>query len=88
MPVGAQPPHRRGTVGEPYSALNLRLALALFGLVFCTAAGVVFLVWAHVPGFGWFFIALAVIAAADAVVVQLRRRARARKGERGHSLFE
>lgn len=33
MPIGEQPPDRRGTVGHAYSALNLRLVLAVFGLV-------------------------------------------------------
>jgi hypothetical protein len=88
MPIGPQPKGRRGSVGQAYSALNLRLGLAIFGLVFCTAAGIVMLVWAHLPGFGWTFIALAVFAAVDAVVVQLRRRARARAGEHDHSMFE
>jgi hypothetical protein len=45
-------------------------------------------VWARLPGFGWLFIALAVFAAVDAVVVQLRRRARKRAGDTDHSLFE
>jgi hypothetical protein len=88
MPIGPQPAGRRGSVGQPYSALNLRLVLALFGLVFCTAAGILLLLWARLPVFGWLFIALAVFAAVDAVVVQLRRRARARAGDTDHSLFE
>jgi hypothetical protein len=29
MPIGSQPSGRRGTVGHPYRALNLWLALAL-----------------------------------------------------------
>src|SRR5437867_399310 len=33
MPLGPQPRRARGTVGHPYSALNLRLVLAAFGLV-------------------------------------------------------
>jgi membrane protein YdbS with pleckstrin-like domain len=83
MPLDAQPPRRRGTVGHPYSALNLRLVLATFGLV--TSAGFAVLLFrAGLPLPAWLFVALAVVAVVDLVVVQLRRRAR-----RGHhSLFE
>jgi hypothetical protein len=88
MPIGAQPPGRRGTVGEPYSALNLRLVLAVFGLVVCT----VLAVWLFRAGWrvpGWLLAGWAVVAAVDIVVVQLRRRARRRSdGGRDHSLFE
>lgn len=83
----AQPPGRRGTHGQPYSALNLRLALALFGVVFCAVVGGLML-RANFIVPGWILIGLGVIAAIDAVVVQRRRRARARAGDRGHSLFE
>ncbi|MFI7542548.1 hypothetical protein [Actinoplanes sp. NPDC049599] len=88
MPIGAQPPGRRGTVGEPYSALNLRLVLAAFGFVACSALAVVLwrMGWA-VPG--WLLAGWALVAAVDLVVVQLRRRARRRaEGGRRHSLFE
>jgi hypothetical protein len=81
MPIGAQPPGRRGTVGHPYSALNLRLVLALFGLV-TSIVFAVLLFRADLTAFGWIFVALAVIAAVDAIVVQLRRRARRRTGGR------
>jgi hypothetical protein len=88
MPIGPQPPGRRGTVGEPYSALNLRLVLALFGFVVCTVLAVV--LWSMgwtVPG--WLLAAWALVAVVDAVVVQLRRRARRRaEGGGRHSLFE
>ena len=88
MPIGAQPPGRRGTVGEPYSALNLRLILATFGFFIC--AGLALLLWRWdrtVPA--WILAAWAVVALIDVVVVQLRRRARARaEGGRKHSLFE
>src|SRR5690348_11898700 len=40
MPIGPQPRGARGTVGHPYSALNLRLVLAIFGLVSCTVLAV------------------------------------------------
>ena len=88
MPIGPQPHGRRGTVEEPYSPLNLRLALAAFGLVVCT----VLAVWLFRAGWtvpGWLLTAWAVAAAVDIVVVQLRRRARKRAdGGRKHSLFE
>jgi hypothetical protein len=88
MPIGAQPPGRRGTVGEPYSALNLRLVLATFGFVVCT--GLAVLLWRQgwtVPA--WLLAAWALVAVVDIVVVQLRRRARRRAdGGRTHSLFE
>ena len=44
MPIGSQPEDARGTVGRPYSALNLRLVLATFGLITCVVLGV-FLLW-------------------------------------------
>jgi hypothetical protein len=88
MPIGAQPPGRRGTVGEPYSALNLRLVLAVFGFVIC--AGLALLLWRRghaVPA--WILAGWAVVAVIDVVVVQLRRRARRRaEGGKKHSLFE
>jgi uncharacterized membrane protein len=87
MSIGAQPPGRRGTVGLPYSALNLRLLLAMFGLV----TSVVFAVLMFRMGlevFGWILVGLAVIGAIDVVVVQLRRRARRKLGDTDHSLFE
>jgi hypothetical protein len=37
---------------------------------------------------GWVLVALAVLAVVDLVVIQLRRRARHREGDGGHSLFE
>ncbi|BEL07276.1 hypothetical protein Q0Z83_054670 [Actinoplanes sichuanensis] len=88
MPLGAQPRGRRGTVEEPYSPLNLRLVLALFGMVVCAILAVLlFRAGWTVPG--WLLAAWSVAAAVDAVVVQLRRRARARaEGGRRHSLFE
>jgi uncharacterized membrane protein len=88
MPIGAQPPGRRGTVGEPYSALNLRLVLAAFGFLICA----VLAVWLWRNGWtvpGWILAAWALVAVIDMVVVQFRRRARRRAdGGRRHSLFE
>ncbi len=88
MPIGPQPPGRRGTVGEPYSALNLRLVLAAFGFVVCTGLAVV--LWRRGwTGPGWLLAAWALVALVDRVVVQLRRRARRRaEGGQEHSLFE
>ena len=78
----------RGTVGHPYSELNLRLALAVFGLVVCAVLAV--LMWrADLVVGALILAALAVTAAVDIVVVQRRRRARRREEPgRGHSLFE
>ena len=87
MPLGPQPRGRRGTAGHAYSALNLRLALATFGLLLSVVFAVL-LLRAGLPILGWLFIALAVVAVVDLVIVQLRRRARRRAGDDGHSLFE
>jgi Flp pilus assembly protein TadB len=79
---------RRGTVGHPYSALNLRLALAIFGLVSCTALAVG-LAWAGHPVPAMITAAIALTAVVDLIVVQ-RRRVQRRRREPGahHSLFE
>jgi len=88
MPIGAQPPGRRGTVDEPYSPLNLRLVLAAFGFVVCTVLAI-WLFHAGWPVPGWLLLAWAAVAVIDMVVVQLRRRARKRdEGAGDHSLFE
>ena len=88
MPIGAQPPGRRGTFDEPYSALNLRLILALFGLLVCTGLALLLWRWDR-PVPAWILAAWAFAAFVDIVVVQLRRRARRRtEGGRDHSLFE
>jgi uncharacterized protein DUF6343 len=85
--VHPQPPGRRGTVERPYSALNLRLALAIFGLL--TSAVFAFLAFrAGWPVGGWLLTVMALIAAVDIVIVQRRRRARRRIQGDGHSLFE
>jgi len=88
MPIGPQPRGRRGTVDEPYSPLNLRLILALFGFVVCTILSIfLFRMGWKLPG--WLLAAWAVVAVIDAVVVQMRRRARKRaEGGDDHSLFE
>lgn len=88
MPIGPQPRGRRGDVGSPYSALNLRLILAAFGLVICAALAV--LLWLmDFPVAGWILAGWAVVALIDLIVVQLRRRARRRaEGNGDHSAFE
>jgi len=87
MPIGAQPPQHKGTIGQPYSALNLRLALASFGLV-CTVGLAVLLFILEIPVAAVGMLVLAVIAAVDIVVIQLRRQARRRQDPEHHSLFE
>jgi Family of unknown function (DUF6343) len=89
MAARPQPRGARGTVGHAYSALNLRLILALFGLVTSAIFGV--LVWrtGHpVPAVILFV--LAAVAAIDLVVIQRRRMARRREEPPGtrRSLFE
>lgn len=84
----SQPRGARGTVGHAYSALNLRLALASFGLV----TMVVFAVLAARADLIWLAVLctlLAVVAVVDLVVIQRRRAAR-RREEPGvrHSIFE
>ena len=88
MPIGAQPPGRRGTVDQPYSPLNLRLVLAAFGFVVCTVLSVLmFRAGWTVPA--WLLAAWAVAAVVDMVVIQFRRRARRRaEGGQDHSMFE
>jgi hypothetical protein len=77
-----------GTHDHPYSALNLRLALAGFGLVFAGVLAVVSfasgLYW-----LGWASLLLIVITIVDIVVIVRRRRQR-RRADHGtpHSLFE
>lgn len=73
---------------QPLSALNLRLLLAVTGMIsFAVLSAVLF--WAHFTGLGVAAAVLAVLALANAVFVQYRRRQRARR-EHGahHTLFE
>ena len=87
-PARPQPRGARGTVGHPYSALNLRLAFALFGLV-AFGALTWLAVWADLTVVAVVLGIIALTALVDLVVVQRRRRAR-RRAEPGvhHSLFE
>ncbi|HEX6968674.1 MAG TPA: DUF6343 family protein [Micromonosporaceae bacterium] len=88
MATKSQPARARGTHDRPYSALNLRLVLALFGLVFSLLFAVLS-ADADLPVLTVIFIALAVVAVIDLVIVQRRRGARRREepGARP-SLFE
>ncbi|MGC1215759.1 MAG: DUF6343 family protein [Micromonospora sp.] len=79
-------PRRR--VNAAYSALNMRLVLAIFGLVSMT----VFAVVAFRVGVIWLGVVCAVLAAVavvDLFIIQRRRAARHREepGQK-HSLFE
>ncbi|MGB8650598.1 MAG: DUF6343 family protein [Mycobacteriales bacterium] len=58
--------------GSARSALNLRAALAVFGLVVCTALGIVALVLGNALVAGVLF-AGAVVAVVDLVVIGRRR---------------
>jgi hypothetical protein len=79
---------RDGSLRHPYSALNLRLALAGFGLVFCVVLAVLSFA-AGLTALGWFAIALAVVTVVDLVVITIRRRQRRRADPTAHhSLFE
>ena len=73
MPLGSQPRRADGTVEHPYSALRLRLALALFGLVVSVLGAVVLFAVGVVP-VAIALVVLAVIALVDVVVVILRLR--------------
>ncbi|MGR6318465.1 DUF6343 family protein [Micromonospora soli] len=79
-------PRRR--VNAAYSALNLRLTLAIFGLVTMTVFAVLAF-WAGIAWLGVVCAVLAVVAVVDLVVIQRRRAARHQEepGVR-HSLFE
>ncbi|GAA5188468.1 hypothetical protein GCM10023322_39220 [Rugosimonospora acidiphila] len=87
MPIGPQPRGARGTAKHPYSALNLRLALASFGLVLLAALAVAMFAF-HQPVLGGVAVALAAVTIVDIVVIQLRRRQRRRIDPRHHTLFE
>jgi lysozyme family protein len=87
VPVNPQPPHADGTVAHPYSALNLRLALAAIGMLASGVAAV--LAWrGGYMAVAWAAVGLAAVGVVDVVVIQLRRRARHRANHSHHSLFE
>lgn len=89
MATRSQPRGRKGTVGHAYSALNLRLLLASFGLVVCVVLGVL-AVRADLLVLAVILFVLAAVAVVDLVVVQRRRAARRREEPPGtrHSMFE
>jgi hypothetical protein len=74
MPLGSQPRRADGTFEHPYSALRLRLVLALFGLVVCVVGGL--LVWRVAAPIAIALFVLAAIALVDlaVIVTRLRRR--------------
>jgi membrane protein YdbS with pleckstrin-like domain len=74
-------------VGHAYSALNLRLVLATFGLIVSGALAAV-LLWRGYLAVGVLAAILAMVAVVDLFVVQQRRRQRRRADPRRHSLFE
>jgi hypothetical protein len=83
-----QPRERRGTVGHPYSALNLRFVLASFGLVFSTILAVVLALIGQ-PVFAVTMAVVAVTAAVDlAILIRRRRERRRQHPDRRYSLFE
>jgi uncharacterized membrane protein YqjE len=88
MGIRSQRRSADGTLRHPYSALNLRLAFAAFGLVSCAILAVVAF-QLDLPALAIVLVVLAVVAAVDVVVIQRRRAARRREqpGVR-HSLFE
>lgn len=89
MAAKQQPRGAKGTVGHAYSALNLRLVLASFGLVVCLVLGG-FVLAAGYPVPAVILFVLAAVAVVDLVVIQRRRAARRREEPPGthHSLFE
>ncbi|MEU1735853.1 DUF6343 family protein [Streptosporangium sp. NPDC020145] len=68
---------------RPRSALNLRMALATFGLVVCG----VFAFLAGTAGLTWPTIVLAVLALVALIDLVVVARRRHRRGD-GHTLFE
>ena len=85
----SQPRWTRGIFANAQSALNLRLALATFGLVTSLLLGAL-AVRAGYRVLAGVLLVLAVVAVVDLVVVQRRRVTRRREEPPGtrHSLFE
>ena len=79
---------RDGSPDHPYSALNLRLALALFGVL--STAVIAVLAWAYdYHAIAVVAAVIAVVALVNALVVEVRRMARHRaEGDGHHTLFE
>jgi dolichyl-phosphate-mannose--protein O-mannosyl transferase len=72
MPLGRQPRGARGTIERPYSALRLRLVLAIFGAVVCAIGAAI--LWHVSVVIAIILIVLGVIAIADLFVVATRLR--------------
>jgi hypothetical protein len=78
MPLGPQPRGARGTPGHPYSALRLRLVLALFGLISCAVLAWLSLL-AGRRALAVLLIILGAVALVDIVVIEMRRYAGRRR---------
>jgi len=72
MPLGRQPRGARGTIERPYSALRLRLVLAIFGVVVCAVGAAI--LWHVSVVIAIILIVLGVVAIADLFVVSTRLR--------------
>lgn len=73
---------------RPQSALNLRLLLTLFGLVFTIALGIVAIRYGNLA-LAVFAVILLVVTIVDLVIILIRRRRRKRREPgAGHSIFE
>ena len=80
---------RDGTIAHPYSALNLRLGLALFGLGAFLALAAVSWWGFHLGGLAALCAAVALAALVNVIVVERRRWERNRREpDADHSLFE
>ena len=78
-----------GALGHPYSALNLRLVLAIFGLVSSAGPGRAGVPVGRGAGAAALVLIVAVLAGFNVGFVQFRRRERAREEpDADHSLFE
>ena len=78
-----------GTIGHPYSALNLRLILALFGLGAFGALAAVAWWGLHLGALAVACAVVALIALINVIVVERRREQRKRREPHAdHSLFE
>jgi len=74
VPLGSQPRRADGTIKHPYSALRLRLVLALFGEVVCVAGGILIWVVTGAAPIAIFLFVLAAIGLVDIAVVAIRLR--------------
>jgi len=71
MPIGPQPRGARGTLERPYSALRLRLVLAILGVVICFGGGALLLQMSFEP-LAFALFAVGAMAIADLVVISIR----------------